>query len=272
MVAPPEDPEGETERTFEFIRQVKRVNPSAEIIVYVYTPLPADSVPDSQRLKLAPLRDAHGAPVEFPKTPEEWTERRWVDYACHADAPWLSDRLRQRIRDFVTVLRCRFPTVQDTRSPGWAKGALRRGCAEELALCIAPLRSAMGAHGVAEPHRPARSARHEPLSCGAPALARRTDQLRRPQRALPRLLHIGSTLVDTAAAAASCRRARHGRSSRAWSPAGSCDPASRFTSWLRKPRAPHCHAAAPSARSYATQSRRIPCPRLGFRARGTRAP
>ncbi len=125
MVAPPEDPEGETEHTFDFIRHVKRVNPQAEIIVYIYTPLPADSVPDSQRLKLAPLRDAQGVPVEFPKTPEEWTEQRWVDYACHADAPWLSDRLRQRIRDFVTVLRCRFPTVQDTRSPDWAKAALR---------------------------------------------------------------------------------------------------------------------------------------------------
>ena len=125
MVAPPEDPEGETERTFDFIRHVKRVNPHAEVIVYVYTPLPAGSVPDSQRLRLAPLRDSHGAPVEFPKTPEEWTQRRWVDYACHADAPWLTDRLRQRIRDFVTVLRCRFPTVQDTRSPGWAKATLR---------------------------------------------------------------------------------------------------------------------------------------------------
>ena len=125
MVGPPEDPEGETERTFDFIRHVKRVNPAAEIIVYVYTPLPADSVPDSARLKLQPLRDANGLPVEFPKTPEEWTQRRWVDYACHADAPWLSDRLRRRIRDFVTVLRCRFPTVQDTRSPGWAKAALR---------------------------------------------------------------------------------------------------------------------------------------------------
>jgi radical SAM superfamily enzyme YgiQ (UPF0313 family) len=125
MVAPPEDPEGETERTFDFIRHVKRVNPSAEIIVYVYTPLPADSVPDAERLKLAPLRDVHGAPVQFPKTPEEWTEPRWVAYACHADAPWLSDRLRRRIHDFVTVLRCRFPTVQDTRSPVWAKAALR---------------------------------------------------------------------------------------------------------------------------------------------------
>ena len=125
MVAPPEDPEGETERTFDFIRQVKRVNPQAEIIVYIYTPLPPGSVPDAARLSLAPLRDVSGRAVSFPRTPEEWTERRWVDYACHADAPWMSDRLRKRVHDFVTVLRCRFPTVQDTRSPAWAKSALR---------------------------------------------------------------------------------------------------------------------------------------------------
>ncbi len=125
MVAPPEDPEGETERTFEFIRRVKRVNPAAEIIVYVYTPLPAEAVPDAARLKLATLRDRDGAPIAFPRTPDEWTERRWVEYACHANAPWVSERLRRRIRDFVTVLRCRFPTVQDTRAPRWAKHTLR---------------------------------------------------------------------------------------------------------------------------------------------------
>ena len=49
---------------------------------------------------------------------------QWVDYACHADAPWLTDRLRRRIQDFVTVLRCRYPTVQDLRSPDWAKRGL----------------------------------------------------------------------------------------------------------------------------------------------------
>jgi hypothetical protein len=36
----------------------------------------------------------------------------------------LSDRLRRRIRDFVTVLGCRFPTVQDVRYPRWAKRSL----------------------------------------------------------------------------------------------------------------------------------------------------
>jgi radical SAM superfamily enzyme YgiQ (UPF0313 family) len=125
MVAPPQDTENETERTFDYIRRLKQVNPAAEIIVYIYTPLPEGSVPDSKRLKLAPLLDLRGEPVVFPRTPEEWTERRWLDYACHADAPWMTDRLRRRIRDFVTVLRCRYPTVQDTRSPKWAKVALR---------------------------------------------------------------------------------------------------------------------------------------------------
>jgi radical SAM superfamily enzyme YgiQ (UPF0313 family) len=125
MVAPPQDPEGETERTFEFIRQVKRINPAAEIIVYIHTPLPPESVPQATRAKLPPLLDYRGQPVIFPTSPEQWTEKRWLDYSCHADAPWLTNRLRRRIKDFVTVLTSRYPTLQDTRSPPWAKSALR---------------------------------------------------------------------------------------------------------------------------------------------------
>lgn len=125
MVAPPNDPEGETERTFDFIREVKRVNPHSEVIVYIYTPLPPDTLGPRAREKAQPLFDADGAPLRFPRTPEEWTEQRWVDYACHADAPWVSERLRRRIHNFVTVLRCRFPTLQDVNSPPWAKTTLR---------------------------------------------------------------------------------------------------------------------------------------------------
>jgi len=125
MVAPPEDPEGETERTFEFIRRVKRVNSEAEIIVYIYTPLPPSRVPNAERLNIAPLRGLDGAEVQFPQTVEEWAEPRWIDYACHADAPWVSTRLRQRIHDFVTVLNCRFPTVQDPRNLRVPRSLLR---------------------------------------------------------------------------------------------------------------------------------------------------
>ena len=127
MVAPPNDPEGETERTFEFIREVKRVNPQAEIIVYIYTPLPPTSLPHAARVGAAsaPLLDVEGRPVVFPQTPEEWAQKKWVDYSCHADAPWMSARLRQRIRDFVTVLGCRFPTIQDAYAPKWTKATVR---------------------------------------------------------------------------------------------------------------------------------------------------
>ncbi|HEY0197588.1 MAG TPA: radical SAM protein [Rhodanobacter sp.] len=126
MVAPPENTEEETEHTFEFIRELKRINPQSEIIVYIYTPLPESSKHESDRGKRTSmaLLDLDGEPVVFPSTPEGWMEKRWVDYACHADAPWLTDKLRHRIHDFVTVLRCRFPTVQDLRSPPWAKRSL----------------------------------------------------------------------------------------------------------------------------------------------------
>jgi len=126
MVAPPENTEEETEHTFEFIRELKRINPQSEIIVYIYTPLPESSKHESDRGKRSSmaLLDLNGEPVVFPSAPEGWMEKRWVDYACHADAPWLTDKLRHRIHDFVTVLRCRFPTVQDLRSPPWAKRSL----------------------------------------------------------------------------------------------------------------------------------------------------
>ena len=126
MVAPPVDTEAETERTFEFIREVKRVNPRAEIIVYIYTPLPAASLPLNSRARAAAptLLDLGGSPLIFPDTPEGWTEKRWVDYSCHADAPWITEQLRRRIHNFVTVLGCRFPTVQDVRAPAWTRYTL----------------------------------------------------------------------------------------------------------------------------------------------------
>jgi radical SAM superfamily enzyme YgiQ (UPF0313 family) len=126
MVAPPQNTVEETEQTFEFIREVKRINPASEIVIYIYTPLPESSKHEKDRGKRAstPLLDLDGKPLVFPSSPEEWTEKRWVDYACHADAPWLTDDLRRRIKDFVTVLRSRYPTVQDLHSPSWAKRGL----------------------------------------------------------------------------------------------------------------------------------------------------
>jgi anaerobic magnesium-protoporphyrin IX monomethyl ester cyclase len=127
MLAPPQDPEGETERTFGFIRHIKRIHPKAEIMLYVYAPLPPGPGSNNPRVErsVAELRDSNGEPIVFPTTAEGWAEPHWIAYWCHTDVPWLTPRMRSRIRDFTTVLGCRFPTVTDIRSPYWGKSALR---------------------------------------------------------------------------------------------------------------------------------------------------
>lgn len=127
MLAPPQDPAGETERTFAYIHQIKRAHPTTEIMLYVYSPLPAapgSPSPHVQR-SLAQLRDGSGAPLSFPDTASAWAQPQWIDYWCHRDVPWLTPQLRQRIRDFTTVLGCRFPTATDIRAPRWGKVTLR---------------------------------------------------------------------------------------------------------------------------------------------------
>jgi radical SAM superfamily enzyme YgiQ (UPF0313 family) len=127
MLAPPHDPEGETEKTFEFIRLIKRRFPETEVMNYIYTPVPpAPTSTNAATLRsVAALRDCSGAPVVFPATPDEWATPPWHGYWCHSAAPWLSGRLRQRIRDFTTVLGCRFPTIMDIRASSWGKTGLR---------------------------------------------------------------------------------------------------------------------------------------------------
>ena len=126
MLAPPQDPEGETEKTFEFIRLIKRLHPATEVMIYIYTPLPRrhDTNAASARMS-SEFRDCAGRPVVFPRTADEWAEPQWVDYWCHQDAPWVSARLRQRIVDFTTVLGCRYPTIMDIRASAWGKSTLR---------------------------------------------------------------------------------------------------------------------------------------------------
>jgi radical SAM superfamily enzyme YgiQ (UPF0313 family) len=129
MLAPPEDPEGETEATFSFIRRIKRLHPDTEIMLYIYTPLPPSphivGLHSKVARNIAQLHGLDGRPLDFPRTAEEWAQPEWVSYWSHTDAPWLSEKLRRRIRDFTTVLGCRFPSVIDIRSAPLARRALR---------------------------------------------------------------------------------------------------------------------------------------------------
>lgn len=125
----PEDPEGEIDKTLSFIKRVKRIHPECEVILYFYTPTPqrdATAFRSGARNAHMPTQTSYGpTDVALPATPEEWTEPRWIEYVCHQDAPWLTPKTRRKVKDFAKVLACRFPTVQDTRTPAWGRSVLK---------------------------------------------------------------------------------------------------------------------------------------------------
>lgn len=122
----PDDPAGEIDRTFRFIRRLKALHPECEVILYYYTPTPRrQPVAGRPGLRL-PAASRYGSrQLDLPSTPEEWTEPRWIDFVCHQNAPWLTPELRRKVDDFACVLGCRFPTVQDYHTPAWGKVLLR---------------------------------------------------------------------------------------------------------------------------------------------------
>jgi radical SAM superfamily enzyme YgiQ (UPF0313 family) len=113
----PRDPEGDTQHCFDFVRQLKRLNGDAEIVVEHYTPVPQ--------------RDEMYGGVEkqfqFPTTPDEWATDRWQRFATQKDpsTPWLRPRTKRRIDNFELVVSSRWPTVQDIRLPRWGRWVLK---------------------------------------------------------------------------------------------------------------------------------------------------
>lgn len=100
----PPDPEGDAADTMEFIRLVKRANPSTEIIMYLYTPVPLEG---------GLYEEARAAGFEFPKTLDQWVDDDWLDFAQRRSrtVPWIRPTVQQRIRDFERVLNAYFPTT-----------------------------------------------------------------------------------------------------------------------------------------------------------------
>lgn len=114
----PEKPRPEAEETVRFIYQLKEINADCEIILYHYTP--------------TPQRNGGYGDVEkdlrFPQTVEEWARPEWVRFASHydPDVPWLKSDLRSWARNFETVLKAYWPSIQDYRQTVTTRRWLRR--------------------------------------------------------------------------------------------------------------------------------------------------
>jgi radical SAM superfamily enzyme YgiQ (UPF0313 family) len=111
----PADAERDLEENIAFARRIKQVNPDVEIVVQTYVPTPQQA-------------GTYGdVELPFPSTPDEWLAAEWYNLLIRTDPqlPWLPSSVKQRIRDFETVMNARWPTTQDIRLPRWGRALLK---------------------------------------------------------------------------------------------------------------------------------------------------
>ena len=92
-----------------FIRKVKAINPKTEIVLYTYSPVPAEGSELFNEVKAAGFN--------FPQTLEEWVSPQWEKFDLRKNplTPWLTAAMIDTIRNFETVLNGVYPTVSDIR-------------------------------------------------------------------------------------------------------------------------------------------------------------
>lgn len=122
VVGNPPDPEADLAQTLSFIRRLKQVNDATEIILYVYSPVPMDGTF---------YEAAQDQGFKFPDTLDGWVSDRWQAFALRRDpsTPWSHGEVRQRVRDFESVLNAYYPTVTDTRMTPVRRRLLRAASA-----------------------------------------------------------------------------------------------------------------------------------------------
>lgn len=102
-----------------FIKEIKTINPSTEIIIYVYSPVPTEGSDMYNNVLKSGFR--------FPEKLEEWISPQWDQFDLRKNplTPWLTAEMIDKIRDFETVLNGYYPTVSDVRLNRLKRRAIR---------------------------------------------------------------------------------------------------------------------------------------------------
>jgi anaerobic magnesium-protoporphyrin IX monomethyl ester cyclase len=105
----PEQVMAQIEFDINFIRQVKEINPRTEIVLYTYSPVPAEGTELYQQVQASGF--------EYPRTLEDWISPQWEKFDMRKNplTPWLTPEMIEKIRNFETVLNGYYPTVSDIR-------------------------------------------------------------------------------------------------------------------------------------------------------------
>jgi anaerobic magnesium-protoporphyrin IX monomethyl ester cyclase len=92
-----------------FIKKVKAINPTTEIIIYIYSPVPTEGSDLFERITKAGFK--------FPENLEDWISPQWESFDLRRNplTPWLTPAMIRRIQNFETVLNAHYPTVSDLK-------------------------------------------------------------------------------------------------------------------------------------------------------------
>lgn len=118
--ATPEKVMAQIDAEIAFIRKVKQVNPDTEIVLYTYSPVPAEGSELYEQVQASGF--------SFPKNLEDWIAPQWESFDLRKNplTPWLQPEMIRKIRDFETVLNGAYPTVSDLRVTGLKKKLLQK--------------------------------------------------------------------------------------------------------------------------------------------------
>lgn len=144
VLGSPPDPRADFEHNMAFIRRVKAIHPQAEIVLYLYTPVP---------LAGDLLDGAQAAGFAFPETLDGWVSPAWQDVTQRRSArlPWVGRTLADDVRDFERVLHAYHPTRTLLHFGPLKRGLLRAAAAwrwhsgvYEISWELAALKRALG--------------------------------------------------------------------------------------------------------------------------------
>ncbi len=116
---PTDSPSEDLDKDISYIKQIKRINPQTEIIIYVYSPV------FFEEAELFHVAEQHG--FAYPATLDEWLHPQWQahDLRKRPVTPWLSVSTIRRIKNFERVLNATFPTLSDLHLSSFQRLTLR---------------------------------------------------------------------------------------------------------------------------------------------------
>ncbi|MBI4428021.1 MAG: B12-binding domain-containing radical SAM protein [Ignavibacteriales bacterium] len=109
----------DVDKDIRFIKQVKKINPRAEIIIYTYSPV------FFEEAELFHVAQTNG--FAYPEKLDDWLKPEWQrhDLRKNPVTPWLTANHHRLIKGFERVLNARYPTVSDLKLSGLQRTVLQ---------------------------------------------------------------------------------------------------------------------------------------------------